>query len=144
MKKDNNSGSQSGFTVAELESRFKKYGLEITLCVTFALAAIFALIWGGAMLTWSILLSMIGAIVGVLIPAIIHKGINTTLRFALKEKTSAIASCVVAVLISILVPFLIFALVGLIAGKASCLNGRNCSCSSSCEEDSHDHKHTGS
>lgn len=109
---------RGGFTVSEIENKFKEYGLEICLCIMFILTAIFTLVWGGAMLLWSILLSMILAIVGVLFPKPVKKILNGCMEFICKEKTTSIVSAVLGILVSIFLPVIIFALFGLVAGKA--------------------------
>ena len=112
---DNN--PKKGYTVAELEGKVKKYCLEIDLCVMFVLTGIFTLIWGGAMVVWSILLCMIFCIVSVLVPRSINKVTTHTLQFVYKEKITSIIVGVVGVLFSIFLPPIIFAVVGIIAGK---------------------------
>ena len=119
---------RGGFTVSELEDKFKKYGLEICLCAMFILSAIFALIWGGMMLSWSILLTMILGIVGILLPKQIQKVHKATFDFIYKEKVTAIAAAVIGILLSILIPPLVFAFTGLVAGKSL-----GCECSDSCD-----------
>ena len=109
---------RGGFTVSELEEKAKKYGLEICLCSMFILTAIFTLVWGGAMILWSILLSMMLAIVGVLFPKIVRKGLQLSMEFIYKEKVTCIVAATIGILLSIFLPLVIFALFGLIAGKA--------------------------
>ena len=110
--------SRKGFTVSELESKAKKYGLEICLCFIFILTTIFTLIWGGAMILWSILLTMLAAIVGVLFPLQVKKILHSSMNFAFKEKVTYIALGVIGLVISILLPVAIFALAGVLAGKS--------------------------
>ena len=115
---DSNNKESSGYTIKQIEWKMKKYGLEISLVVIFILSAIFALVWGGAWLTWSILLSMIFAIVGTLIPKSAHKISTSALRFIYKEKVTSITVGVIGVIVSIFLPPIIFACVGLLAGKS--------------------------
>jgi len=114
--------------VSEIEDKFKKHGVEICLCAMFILAAIFALIWGGMMLSWSILLTMILGIVGVLLPKQIQKGQKAAFDFIFKEKVTSIAAAVVGILLSILIPPLVFAFTGVVAGQSLA-----CNHSSSCD-----------
>ncbi len=125
MSNDQEDKSKGGFTVGELEGKMKKYGLEIALCVIFILTAIFALVWGGAMMVWSVLLCMIFAIVGVLVPKSTHKVASQSMRFICKEMITAILVGVVACLIGVFIPPFIFALVGLIAGKTIAVDARS-------------------
>ena len=124
-----NQKPKGGFTVSELEDKMKKYGLEICLCAMFILAAIFALVWGGMILSWSILLTMILSIVGVLIPNPTHTALNSAFKFIYKEKVTSIVAATVGLLISILLPPLTFALVGVVAGAALV-----CKATSSCKD----------
>ncbi len=123
----------NGFTVSELESRVKKYGLEICMCVTFILSAIFTLAWGGSMLLWSILLCMILAVIGAIFPKPVKRAFHSTLEFIYKERVTSIAAAVISILASIFLPVIIFALVGLIAGKSIALHASAC-CSTSSEK----------
>lgn len=118
MAKDEEQKGKGGFTVGEIEGKVRKYGLEIALCVVFILTAIFALVWGGAMLLWSILLGMIFAIIGVLVPNSMHKVTTHALKFTSKEKVTGIIMAVIACLLAIFLPPIIFAVVGLVAGKS--------------------------
>lgn len=118
---------RNGFTVSELEAKFKKHGLEVTLCAIFILSAIFTLIWGGAMVLWSILLSMILAIVGALFHVPIKKFLHVNAEKIYKEKTACIVVAVVGVLLSIIFPVIIFAIIGLVAGKSLAHIGCHCS-----------------
>jgi hypothetical protein len=128
---DNEQKPRNGFTVSELENKVKKYGVEICLCTVFVLTAIFTLVWGGAMILWSILLCMILGIIGALFPKHVKKILYTGMELACKEKVSSIATAIVAILLSIFLPLVIFALVGLIAGKSIALHV--CNCSGSCD-----------
>ena len=101
---------KGGYTVAEIEGKMKRYGLEITLTTIFALTCIFTLVFGGAWLTWSIILSMVLAIVGTLAPQQIHNVLHSALHFICKDKTTCIISAVVGILFSIFLPFV--ALIG--------------------------------
>ena len=118
MAKDQEPKPKSGFTVGEIEGRMRKYGLEIALCVVFILTAIFTLVWGGAMLLWSILLAMIFGIIGVLVPKSMHKVTIHSHEFVNREKITSIIIAVIAFLIAIFLPPIIFAIVGLMAGKS--------------------------
>ncbi len=129
-----NHKSNKGFTVSELESKMQKHGPEICFCAMFILAAIFALIWSGMILSWSILLTMILGIVGVLIPKHVHKAIMASLHFIYKEKVTSLVAAVIGLLISILLPPLVFALVGAVAGRALITNCSSC-CDDSCDLD---------
>jgi hypothetical protein len=123
---------RNGFTVSELENKVKKYGIEICLCTVFVLTAIFTLVWGGAMILWSILLCMILGIIGALFPKHVKKYLHTAMDLTCKEKVSSISTAIVAVLLSIFLPVIIFSLVGLIAGKSIALHVSGCS--GSCSE----------
>ena len=81
---------RGGFTVSELEDKAKKYGLEICLCTMFILTAIFTLVWGGAMILWSILLCMILGIVGVLFPKPVKKSFTMEWNLFIKKKLHAL------------------------------------------------------
>ncbi len=118
--------SRGGFTVSELECKAKQYGLEICLCAMFILTAIFTLVWGGAMVLWSILLTMILGIVGVLFPKLVRKILHAGMEFICKEKVTCIVAAVIGVLLSILLPVVIFALFGLVAGKAIVRHASSC------------------
>ncbi len=117
-KKEDKGKFVKGFTIEEIENTAKKYSIELCLCVIFALTAIFALIWGGASLSWSILLCMIFSIIGCIIPEYIEKGANYVLGFIYKEIATTITIGVIGVLLSIFLPPVIFAIVGIFAGKA--------------------------
>lgn len=117
MAKDDEQKPKSGFTVGEIEGKMRKYGLEIILTVVFILTAIFALIHGGGMLHWSILLCMIFAIIGLLVPKAMNKVTTHALKFVTKEKITGIITAIVAILIAIFLPAIIFAIVGIVAGK---------------------------
>lgn len=145
MAKDQEKKPRGGFTVGEIEGKVRKYGLEIALCVVFILTAIFALIWGGGMVLWSILLSMIFAIIGVLVPKSMHKITTHALRFIYRERITSIVIAVVAVLISIFLPPIIFAIVGLIAGKSFSLDAHmeDASLEGPFEEEHEEHKDEG-
>lgn len=119
---EDNKPKKGGFTVGELGGKMRKYGLEISLCVILALSGIFAVIYGGSMLVWAALLSMICAIVGVLVPKSMHKAISQSLKFIYREKVTSIIILVVGILISIILPIIIFAIVGLFAGKSFALD----------------------
>ena len=139
MAKDHEPKSKSGFTVGELEGKMKKYGLEIALCVTFILTAIFAMVWGGAMILWSILLCMIFAIIGVLVPRSMHKILSHTLKFVYKEKITSIIIAVIGIVVGIFLPPIIFAIIGLIAGKSFAMDALVHG--ADIEHDVHDHHH---
>lgn len=119
---DENEPKKGGFTVGEIEGKMRKYGLEISLCVMFVLTAIFLNIWGGSMLFWAILLSMLCAIVGVLVPKAVHKAMSQALRFVYREKVTSIVVVVVGILLSIFLPIVTLGIVGLFAGKAFALD----------------------
>ena len=95
----------------------KKHGVEICLSAMFILAGLFALIWGGLILSWSILLAMILGVVGVLIPKVIQKILHASAHFIFKDKIVSIAATVIGIIIAILLPPLVFALIGVTAGK---------------------------
>jgi uncharacterized membrane protein YjjP (DUF1212 family) len=109
---------ERGFTVSELEAKMRKFGIEATLCGAFLLSAIFALLWSGKMLVWSILLTGIGGIVGTVLPKMIHKTLGSLMHFCTKERVTATIVAILMVLLSIFVPFVIFAIVGTVAGKS--------------------------
>ncbi len=117
---------RGGFTVSELEDKAKKYGLEICLCTMFILTAIFTLVWGGAMILWSILLCMILGIVGVLFPKPVKKILHYGMEFVYKEKVTCIIAATVGIVVSILLPVVIFALFGLISGKTIVRHASGC------------------
>jgi len=121
----NAESNNKGFTMGELEGKMKKYGLEISLCVIFVLSAIFSLIWGGAWLVWSIILTMILGIIGVLFPHTVHNMSTKALHYIYKEKVTSIIIAVVGLLLSIFLPPLIFAAVGLIAGKSFSIDAKS-------------------
>jgi hypothetical protein len=122
MADENKSPFKGGFTIGEIEGKVKKFGVEIVLCASFLLTAIFTLIWGKAMIVWSILLCMVFAIVGALLPKSIHKLTSHASRFILKDKVTGIVMTVILILLSILLPAVIFALVGVKAGKSFLLD----------------------
>lgn len=124
MENDKEPDEKSGLTLGEIEGKMRRYGLEIGLCVTFILTAIFTLIWGGAWVTWSILLSMILGVIGALMPKAIDKATCASLSFIYREKVTSIVVAVIAFLIAIILPPLIFAVVGLIAGKSFALDAQ--------------------
>ncbi len=124
---DEQKPQRGGFTVSELEIKAKKYGLEICLCAMFLLTAIFTLAWGGAMLLWSILLSMLFGIVGVIFPKHVKKIMHSGMEFIYKEKVTSITFAVIGILVSIFLPVIIFALVGAVAGKTIAMHA--CACS---------------
>ena len=108
--------------MAEIEGKFKKYSIEIILCVIYILTAIFALVWGGAMIVWSILLSMIFAIIGSLLPQSMHKVVNQAHKFIHREQITSIIIGIIFILVSIFLPAIIFAIIGLMAGKTLSLD----------------------
>lgn len=124
MADEPNKPEKKGFTVGEIEGKFKKYGMEISLSVIFVLTMIFALVWGGAWTAWSIILCMIGGVVGALLPEPIHKCLHASASFATKERVTGIVVAVVGVLLAIFIAPIIFAIVGLAAGKTLVLMGR--------------------
>ncbi|MBS0584678.1 MAG: hypothetical protein JSR76_00045 [Verrucomicrobia bacterium] len=109
---------EAGFTVAEIETHVKKYGVEVSLCGAFIISALFSLIWGGSILVWSILLAGLGAAFGVVFPKWIHKGSQSVLHFFTKEKVTRIVGATLLVAISFFLPFLIFLILGLEGGKS--------------------------
>lgn len=122
MDNNDNQENKSGFTVSELEGTAKKYATEIGLAAIFIVTGIFTLIWGGAMMVWSILLCMILAIVGALVPDSMMVWMSKSLDFIYKEKVMLIVSGIVLIIIGLFIPVLIFALVGLIAGGSLSLS----------------------
>ena len=116
--KNENKDKKGGYTVAEIEGKMKKFGKEIVFGAMFILTGLFALIFGGAWMVWSILLCMIGAIVGVLAPQPIDKALASMIKFAHREKVTAMIAAGLGIVISIFLPFLIFGLVGLAGGKS--------------------------
>ena len=122
MSEEKKSPLKGGFTVGELEGKVRKFGVEIVLCASFVLAAIFALIWGSAMMVWSILLCMAFAVLGALMPKSIHKLTSHASHFILKDKITGIVIAVVLILFSIFLPPIVFALIGVKAGKSFLLD----------------------
>lgn len=122
MDNNDNQENKSGFTVSELEGTAKKYATEIGLALIFIVTGIFTLIWGGAMMVWSIILCMILAIVGALIPDSMMVWMSKSLDFIYKEKVMLIVSGIVLIIIGLFIPVLIFSLVGLIAGGSLSLS----------------------
>ena len=131
MEDKKNDSNKGGLTVGELENHAKRYAIEISFTVIFILTAIFSFIWGGHMITWSILLSMLFAIVGSIWASFVHKMAAKSIKFFTKEKVTAISTGIVAALLSIFLPALIFAIVGLIAGNSLALHGRGICCEES-------------
>jgi hypothetical protein len=110
---------KEGFTVKELQQKGKKYAVEIALVVIFALTAIFALVWGGAMIVWSIILSMALAIVGALLPKVMDRFFKASMSFLFgKQPVVGIVIAVVFIILAVFVPALPFAVFGLVAGKS--------------------------
>ncbi len=116
MENNESKKNKKGFTVSELEGTAKRFASEIGLAVIFLVTGVFTLIWGGAMMVWSIILCMIFGIVGALISCSMMGWISKALDFIYKDKIILIVIGVVMVIIGIFVPVLIFALVGLVAG----------------------------
>ncbi|MCH9621184.1 MAG: hypothetical protein S4CHLAM20_06010 [Chlamydiia bacterium] len=116
MDSNNSNNGRKGFTVSELEGTAKKYASEIGLSAIFVVTAIFTLIWGGAMMVWSVLLCMILGIVGTLVPDSMTIWMSKAFDFIYKEKVMLIVVGIVMLVIGIFIPVLIFALIGLIAG----------------------------
>jgi ABC-type multidrug transport system fused ATPase/permease subunit len=129
---------KTGFTVSELEGTAKKYASEIGLGVIFAMTAIFTLIWGGAMMVWSVILSMILAIIGALVPGSMMAGISKALDYVYRERVMLIITGVVLLVVAIFIPVLIFALVGLIAGGSLSLSMKKKACKACCKTDKAD------
>lgn len=138
MEENKGNDKKKGFTVSELEGTAKKYASEIGLGVIFAVTAIFTLIWGGAMMVWSIILAMILAIVGSLVPGSMMDGISKALDFIYKEKVMLIVTGVVLLIVAIFIPVLIFSVMGLIGGGALSLTMKKKSCKS-CHHSDHHH-----
>ncbi len=111
--------TRGGYTIQELEDMWRKYIVEISVGVMFALTAIFTLAWGGAMILWSILLCMIAGIIGIVFPDQTKK--VTCNLFALigsQDKVPMIAAITVGGVFSIFLPCVIFAAIGLVAGQS--------------------------
>ena len=136
MEHNTENEKKSGFTVSELEGTAKKYASEIGLAVIFVVTALFTLIWGGAMMVWSVILCMALAVVGACTPNSMMNMITKALDFVYKEKAILIATGIVLQIVAIFVPVLIFAVLGLIAGgylsssmkKKACCCGENRNC----------------
>ena len=110
---------KEGFTVKELQQKGKKYSVEIALVVIFALTAIFTLVWGGAMMVWSIILSMVLAIVGALLPNAMDRFSKASMDFLFgKQPIIGIVITIVFIILAIFIPVIPFAVLGLIAGKS--------------------------
>ncbi|MCH9811171.1 hypothetical protein K0U07_00235 [bacterium] len=139
MEENNEKPNKKGFTVSELEGTAKKYASEIGLGVIFAVTAIFTLIWGGAMMVWSILLCMILAIIASLVPGSMMDGISKALDFIYKDKVMLVVTGVVLLIIAIFIPVLIFALIGLISGGSLSLTMKKRGCKT-CHHHPKDHK----
>lgn len=135
MEENKEHEKKTGFTVSELEGTAKKYASEIGLGVIFAMTAIFTLIWGGSMMVWSIILSMILAIVGALVPGSMMAGISKALDYVYRERVMLIITGVVLLIIAIFIPVLIFAFVGLIAGGSLSLSMKKKACKTCCTSD---------
>ena len=130
---ENDQNPLKGFKIQEIEHKVKENGLEISLCTMFVLTAIFTLVWGGSMLLWSILLSMILGVIGILFPKQVKRALHSSMEFAFKEKATKTALAVIGVVVSILIPAAMFALVGLLAGKSIVMHASS-SCDN-CESD---------
>lgn len=124
MDEENKEKKVKGFTVSQIEGQAKKYASEIGLSVIFVVTCIFTLIWGGAMMVWSVLLCMIFAVIGTLIPDYMNIAVNKSLDFIYKEKIILIVIAVVLLIVAIFVPVINFGLVGLLAGGSFSLSMR--------------------
>lgn len=122
MENNDGRGNKRGFTVSELEGTAKRFASEIGLAVIFLVTAIFTLIWGGAMMVWSIILCMILGIVGAVISGSMMSWISKALDFIYKDRIMLIVTGVILLIIGIFIPVLIFALVGLVAGGSLSLS----------------------
>ncbi|MCH9617554.1 MAG: hypothetical protein SP4CHLAM5_06790 [Chlamydiia bacterium] len=142
-KENNQNEKKTGFTVSELEGTAKKYASEIGLGVIFAMTAIFTLIWGGAMMVWSIILAMILAIIGAVVPGSMMSAISKSLDYVYRERVMLIITGVVLLVVAIFIPVLIFALVGLISGGSLSLSMKKKSCKSCCKTENKDSKKDG-
>ncbi len=108
---------KGGFTVSELETHMKKHGVEVTIAAASILSAIFALIWGGGMLFWSVLLCGIGGALGAVFPKMIHKILASVLHFCTKERITSIIASVLLLFLSLVAPFITFLALGCVGGK---------------------------
>ncbi|MBM3200899.1 MAG: hypothetical protein FJZ56_00650 [Chlamydiae bacterium] len=110
--------ARQGYTIQELEDMWRNHVVEISVGAILGLSAVFSLIWGGAMLLWSVFLCMGLGIVGVVFP---DQARNITGKFfgflAAKETVPMIITLAVGGVLSIFAPCLIFALVGVTAGS---------------------------
>ena len=114
-----------GFTIEEIEKHVKKYGLELSFSIIFVLTAIFTFLWGGTVLTFSILSGLAFGILGILIPKPVHKVFCAIMKFVYKDKIITIVSIVLGVLLSIFIPSFTFACIGIIAGKSISLDTKS-------------------
>ncbi len=116
MENNDSRKNKRGFTVSELEGTAKRFASEIGLAVIFLVTAVFTLIWGGAMMVWSIILCMVLGIVGALISGSMMSWISKALDFIYKDKIILIVVGVILIIVGIFIPVFIFGLVGLVAG----------------------------
>ena len=110
--------AREGYTIQELEDMWRDHVVEIGVGAIFALSAICALIWGGMMLLWSVLLCMGLGIVGVVFPDHVRKVTTKVFGFlGTKDTVPMVVALSIGGIISIFAPCLIFAAVGLAAGS---------------------------
>ena len=118
---ENDVKNKGGFTISEIEGHLKKHGVELTIAGASVLSAIFALIWGGGMLFWSVLSYGIAGALGAIFPKLVHKILSNILHFSTKENVSSIVAAALLLFFSLAVPFVTFLLIGFVGGKGLAL-----------------------
>ncbi|NDD98775.1 hypothetical protein EB008_00590 [bacterium] len=115
---DQNRSKKEGVSVEEMQSFFKNYGAEISLCLIFILSAISARYFFG-METWCIILLGIGGVLGCLLPRPIRQGLESVMRFSVGSgnKYSQLIIAIVAIVVSLVASPLTFLIFGLVAGE---------------------------
>ena len=115
---DPNRSKKEGVSVEEMQSFFKNYGPEISLCLIFILSAISARFLFG-MENWCVLLLGLGGVIGTLLPNPIRSCVSSMMRYGASSgnRYGQLLIAIVAIIVSIVAAPLTFLIFGLVAGE---------------------------
>jgi hypothetical protein len=115
---DPNRSKKEGVSVEEMQSFFKNYGPEISLCLIFILSAISARFLFG-MENWCVLLLGLGGVIGTLLPNPIRSSVSSMMRYSASSgnRYGQLLIAIVAIIVSIVAAPLTFLIFGLVAGE---------------------------
>jgi hypothetical protein len=115
---DPNRSKKEGVSVEEMQSFFKNYGPEISLCLIFILSAISARFLFG-MENWCVLLLGLGGVIGTLLPNPIRSSVSSVMRYSASSgnRYGQLLIAIVAIIVSIVAAPLTFLVFGLVAGE---------------------------